>query len=577
MRKKLKQSFSLFFALVLTFTVILTGCSKEGVKTEEVKQVDSLGTEKSDTKELYTIQVLTRSQVANVVQNSSETPIFKIIKEKFNIEFELIPTSENIKEQLNMMLAGGNYPEIIRLEDQDTVDKYITAGALLPLDPYLDNSPNFKEFYKDSIDLWRLSGGDGKLYNWNIYMPQDLANFPENNDILVRRDVLEEAGWPNILSADDYVKLLGDFIKKHPETDGQKNVGMTAPFGESWGMAGIAPIMYEKGGYLQLANGAVIWNDPDKKFEDMIKNDYTKESFQFFNKLYRAGALDLESFTDKLDQVGEKINSGRALASWYCRWLASGANQGFEKSGKTDLQYILLPIKSPKQIANNEKRTVRLATNRPFDTVAITKNAKYPERIMELVDWIASDEGQILVQSGIEGIHYTRVNGKRVPTEEFKNSVASDPDYWYKQGFSIVDMLGYAAASSKVDGQPYDLLKDVNTTDELLPQGVTDAYKAMGWENSMQWWTDNAEGVTVGVAASVSVNPSTELGALEARITDLRIKYSSQLMMAKSDEEFETIYNTLLEEHGKLQPEKVVDEYNRLYAEGMEELAKMTK
>ncbi len=570
--------------IFLTSTVTgLTACSGQGkepagnLSTGPAEgQASSQNAGNTEEKPLYVIPVFGN---ANLIKRSDETPVYQKIKEKFNIVFEMIPGVGDYKEKLNLMLAAGDYPELLRLEDQDTTDKYIKAGALLPLDPYLDKCPNFVELYKESIPYWRLAAGDGKLYNWNILMPQDLNNFPENNDIAIRSDILEEAGWPNIVSSDDYVSLLSEAIKKHPLTDGKKTLGIVAPFGESWGMAGIGPIMYEKGRYTQVANGAVAWSQPDKKFVDMVANEYTKEGFQFFNKLYRNGVLDRESFTDKMDQVMEKLNSGRALGCWYIRWVASGANSELETAGKANLQYITLPVQSPKQIANNEKRMIMTAVNRPFDTVVITKNAKYPERIMELVDWASSDEGQILLQSGIEGVHYTRnADGKRVPTEEYKKGVTSDKDYLQKQGLgALVGMIGNAACSSTVDGQPYDLGMIPEVKDELLPQRVKDAYKAMGWRNSMQWWQDNAVGVNVGIASGISINPATELGALEAKIADLRLKYSSKIMLAKSDEEFENLYNTLLKEHEKLQPQKVVDEYNRLYTEGIVKLEQYMK
>lgn len=576
MKKSLKRSFSLLMVLILllSFGPFLAACSK---KSNEVTGEKSSETGKSDSKSLYTIKVLADPTVANVIKKSDETPIFKIIKEKFNIVFELIPTSGDPLEKLNLMLAAGDYPEILRIEGQDIEDKYIKAKALLPLDPYLEKASNFKTLYKDSIPFWRLASGDGKLYNWNILMPQDIINFPENNDIIIRSDTLEEAGWPAIVSSDDYVKLLADAIKKHPETDGKKTIGLVAPFGEPWGMAGIAPIMYEKGRYMAIANGAVIWDQTDKKFTDMIKNDYTKEGFQFFNKLYRAGVLDKESFTDKMDQVVEKVNSGRALGCWYTRWLAPGANIILEKAGKSNLEYLTLPVQSPKQIANKEKRMITTAVNRPFDIVCITKNAKYPERIMELVDWASSDEGQILLNSGIEGVHYTRVDGKRVPTEAYKNGLKDDKDYGAKQGFGIVSLIGNAATSSKIDGQPFNLTMDPKVLDELLPQRVRDSYKAMGWKDSMQWWKENAVGVNLGLVSGISVNPATELGALEAKIIDLRVKYSAKLMQAKSDQEFESIYNTLLQEHEKLQPQKLVDEYNTLYAKGVVNIKQFMK
>ncbi|MFV0353352.1 MAG: hypothetical protein ACK5JF_13765, partial [Oscillospiraceae bacterium] len=47
-----------------------------------------------------------------------------------------------------------------------------------------------------------------------------------------------------------------------------------------------------------------------------------------------------------------------------------------------------------------------------------SKDFKYADRVLEMMDWLASDEGTEFVRDGIEGIHYTVVNGEKVFNEE---------------------------------------------------------------------------------------------------------------------------------------------------------------
>ncbi|NLB37936.1 MAG: extracellular solute-binding protein, partial [Clostridiales bacterium] len=267
--------------------------------------------------ELYTVQLFNSNAIK--LPRWSDTPVGKVILEKFNFDVELIPPpAGDNKEQLGLMLAAGNYPEIVNLQDQDIANKYISAGALLPLDPYLDQMPNFTEWYKDSIPFWRWAAGDGNLYNWNIQIPQDQAVFPENNDILVRTDALEQQGWKLPVSTKEWVAFLKAAKEAFPTTpDGEPTIGMAVPFGESWGIAGIAPILYEKGVGIQISNGSIFYDAAIDTFVDMFTHPDTKESFAFFNELYREGLLDEESFTDKGDQVLAKLTSGRALSAWY--------------------------------------------------------------------------------------------------------------------------------------------------------------------------------------------------------------------------------------------------------------------
>ena len=149
------------------------------------------------TEEEYDIQIIVSS--AQTHSRSDETPIGKYIKDKFNIVFEYLPVNDNSEKQ-SLMLATGDYPEIIRLEGGDMVQDYIDADALVCLDDYIASSTNFKTRYAEQIPYWRASSKDGKIYTWNRYVPADLTNVPDVLDIGVRTDMLEQQGWPNLVS-----------------------------------------------------------------------------------------------------------------------------------------------------------------------------------------------------------------------------------------------------------------------------------------------------------------------------------------------------------------------------------------
>ncbi|MFD0715562.1 extracellular solute-binding protein [Paenibacillus sp. GCM10027626] len=531
-------------------------------------------------KEEYVIKMLTQSP--NAVKRSDESAIGKIIKEKFNIVFEYVQSPGNMTDKLNLMLAGGDYPEIVAIQDNQTFDKYARSGALLPLDDFVKAAPEFKERYKVQIPLWKMGGPDGKLYKWESFVPIDFENNVEVSDIGVRIDTLKEQGWPNLLSTDDYIRFLKQALQDHPTTNGQKTIGMVVPFAEPWGMQGIATAMYEKGGRYSTAAGnmGVLWKHVDQKFEDTMTNEYVKESLAFFNKLYREGILDKDSFTDKMDQVQEKLNSGRALSVWYTTWGLLGASKGLIEAGNPELQYINMPIRSMTQVERNEKRQIRVEDSRSSSIYAITKNAKHPERILELLGWAATEEGRILLQSGIEGEHYTIVDGKRVPTESFKKML-TDAEVQKSSGLGMpgigqFDFLGYVYTNAP-DGVPYSMYLDPKTQDELqLTAEMRDAYAQLGWKNSKDYFLRTGEAAYTGISATIAIDSTSELGALHQRMVDFRVKNSAKLIVEpKSDEEFESLYQTVIEEYAKLNPQSVVDEYNRLYQEKQAQLAQL--
>ncbi|MBP1988815.1 extracellular solute-binding protein [Paenibacillus eucommiae] len=560
--------------IILVFVMACSSSTKtpDSSASPGGKDSTSTPTGSHSTKKEYTIKVL--SQVKGQIKRSDETKIGRIIKEKFNIVFEFVQTSGNYADKLNLMLAGGDYPEIVSIKDNDTFDKYVRAGALLDLEDFVKNTPDFAERYSKQIPLWRLSAFDGKLYKWEAGVPVDFKNNVEVLDVGVRIDALKQQGWPNLLSTDDYIKFLKKALEDNPTTNGQKTLGMVVPFAEPWGMQGIGGIMYEKGGRYSTAAGnlGVIWNQVEGKYEDYMKNEYVKESIEFFNKLYREGILDKDAFTDKGDQVSEKLNSGRVLSLWYVVSGITETNQGLITAGQPELQYINMPVRSMKQMERNEKRQIRVEDTRPFAIFAITKNAKHPERIEELLAWAASEEGRILLQSGVEGDEYTIENGKRVPTDAYKK-LLHDADAARSIGFGLFTFLG-DVYSNAPDGVPYSMSLDPMIQDELiLTPGMKDAYTQLGWANSKEYFLETGEAAPTGIAGTISIDTTSALGALHQKIVDFRTKNFAKLIITpKSDEEFEQLYQSIISEYEKLKPETIVDEYNRLYKEKQAQL-----
>lgn len=564
-----KASISRLIALTLVLCMVLgvlTACGGDSTSSDnsEKSAVNSNDTQSND---LYKIQIL--SDPLKSVKTSSDTEIGKVLKEKFNVEFEFIPLTGDSREKQNLMLASGDYPEIVRLEGNDMVNKYVSAGALVPLDEYLPEAKNFTERYKEQIPYWRVAAPDGKLYKWEMLVPQDFAATPEINDIGVRTDALEKQGWPNLVTEDDWFNFLKTAMEQMPETNGQKTIGMVIPFAESWGPALTAFI--EKGGkYVdEGTNDAVIWNQIDQRWEEVFTTKEIIDNYRWFNKLYRAGILDPDCFTDTLDQVRDKVTSGRALSMWYVIWEIGGANVELTSAGHSEMQYIHMPIRSNAQVAANEKRLIRVETTRPFDSIAITKNAKDPERIFKMLDWCVSDEGQKLIRSGVEGKQYNIVDGKRVPTDDFINSSNTDTLYSEKVGLGLFNFLGACKLKAN-DGISYDMSVEPAYADILaLTDRQKEAYQKLGWKTSSDYWLKVGESAPNGLTGTCSLDPSSEEGKINEKFNAFRIQVAAKLITA---EDFDSTLKEVMEQYNKLDIKKVVDKYNQILAENKAKL-----
>lgn len=518
-----------------------------------------------ETPEEWVIKVLA-SPLATI-SRSDETEIGKVIKEKFGIVFEYLPLTGDQKEKQNLLLATGDYPEVISLQGNDMYNKYVKAGALVCLDDYIENSVNFKTYYEEQIPYWRNTSSDGKIYKWEFQCPQDFEVDPEFLDIAVRTDLLEQQGWPNLVTEDDWFAFLEKALADNPQTNGERTIGLTFPMAESWGPS-LAVIMSEKGGITvdQGTNDVVIWDQTKQCWIEMWKNEDAIETLRWFNKLYKAGLLDPDIFTDTGDQTSQKCVTGRAAAVWYTTWSAFGANPTLISGGNEDMQYIHLPIRSNKQYEAGLKRECRVETTRQFNTCAITTACKDPERFFNLVEWCLSDEGQILLQSGIEGEQYIiNDEGKREPTREYVDGTLNDPYYHEKVGFNLCCEILPKRKQLGDDGIAYALSSDAHYKDELfLTERQKEAYKALGWSNSTEYWIETSQIAPSGLAGACVLESGTDMAKLDEKFLTWAPTAYTKLIIA---DDFEATYAKLTQDYDSKNFGAVCDEYNRMLEE----------
>ena len=490
---------------------------------------------------------------------STDTKIGQIIKEKFNIVFNLTSYSGNYDEQVALMLSGQSYPEIVRLRGNEEIQTYAKAGALLDLEELANEcgATDFLEYHKDTIKLAKISSGDGHLYTWEYDSPQVALS----SDIWIRSDVLEAAGWPQLLTEDEWIDVLKLGMEKFPETNGQPTIGITLPGGEGYGVQGIMPILYEKGGYTAMGgNNSVIYNDKEDNYEDYFQNKYVKSSLRFFNRLYQEGLLDPECFSDLSSQTNEKAVAGRALALWYTGgWYVKASNNAFIEAGHPEMCYVEMPVMAQEQIDNGETRHFRELQNYTFQSMAITKNAKHPERIMELLNYFSSDEGQILLGWGIEGEHYTVEDGIRTPTQDLLDKYHEDPTYLKSEGIGSLKFLGLSKGMDST-GQYYQMTDSKSFKLDTLSDRAKEVYSHYGWE--IQNDRFDTEFIPSGVVETVSLDPTSPEAKFEQQIIDFRNKATVEIVMS---DDFEGTYNRKLEEYKKLGAESIVDTYNQIY------------
>ena len=91
--------------------------------------------------------------------------------------------------------------------------------------------------------------------------------------------------------------------------------------------------------------------------------------------------------------------------------------------------------------------------------LALTKNCEDPVKAIEMIDYLFSEEGARLLNSGVEGVHWEVVDGVPQMTKEYRDGVAANATYAQSEGFAYTKLSGLSSSQILSDGYPASLLK----------------------------------------------------------------------------------------------------------------------
>jgi len=356
-----------------------------------------------------------------------QDPVSKKITEATGVSLAIDRPVGGDTQAIPLMIASGEYPDLIYAKGDLTM--LIESGAVIPLDDLIEKyGKNMKTLYGDQLVRLRNSTEDPHIYQAGTY-DVHTAKWETDGSLQIQHAVLKELGYPKMETLDDYERALKAYLAKHPTINGQKTIGLSLLI-DTWQW------------YIDLSNPAnyIIgypddgqWIVDQRTFEASYKFLYPGMDiyYKWLNKMYAEGILDPESFTQKEDVWKAKIASGRVLGIAYPLWGYADARASLIADGMPERTYAYLPIVSGPG--------VKSALLKDFGFgggwgIAISSSCKDPERAFEFIDWMCSEEAQILTNWGIEGVNYDVVDGKRVQKPADIAMQSADPDYGKKTG-----------------------------------------------------------------------------------------------------------------------------------------------
>ena len=513
--------------------------------------------------------------------NYPDNPVAQDIKGKTGVTIQYV---EADKDKFQVLVAGGDLPDIIRADAVNDGKQLIDGGVIIPLDDLLaSNGANIMRDIPTTIEyskkLW--SFGTGKVYFLPPQIRTSESNLSYDNTVgtQIRWDYYKEIGAPAIKTTDDLLNVLAQIQQKHPTTaDGKKVYGVSS--WSDWGpYVYVQPLFDFTGdgpsGYSEALIGPPYQISPYPKamYTDADSNYWKMVEFEY--KARKMGLLDPDALTQKNDDFMAKCTSGQIIYTW-ATWIEGNFNAENAKNG---IGYMNIPIEG------GYSYSVSTVYPNPIGwkdkAYAISKNCKTPDRAMDFLNYIFSYEGARTMYSGIEGTHWTMRDGVPTLTAETIKLLADGGENWTKTGITLdSNLLGFTGNSiNPADNRPVDLFQTPeNYKARLNPleKDFCDYYKVaypgelftkMTADGKMNKYPPMDVKDFTDARVKVMAPTPDDIKKIEAKLYDTAMTVAAKAILAKSDEEFSSIKAQAIADFQAAGDKTVLDWYTQAVKE----------
>lgn len=357
------------------------------------------------------------------------------------ITFE-IPPLTGYKERLQLMLASGDYPDLVFFPATND-PSFLNAmkdGVILPVNDYIKNTKNLEKYsYDTSWDALKVNQ-DNKIYG----IPR--TSVTRNDAYWVRKDWLKNVGITipdnSEVTIDQFTDILRKFTKNDPDKNGKNDTyGFAVNANAKKVLDPVLSGTFGQTGWTKTSGGKYEYMDP---IYDTTSDAY-KKSLSYTNMLYKEGLLDPDAATNDGTKARERFWKG-----------ITGVFPGFagHYNWHTDEMRKLNPnVELTYVFVKDDKGQVKgggYATGL-WGFWAVMKGSKNPQKAVEFLDAYLSDDTWPTVSDGFEGSDYKVDNGQKValpntPTAFVRKNTmrrANDIDFFITVGMdkNVKDLI----------------------------------------------------------------------------------------------------------------------------------------
>ncbi len=430
----MKKLSSKFFLLLIVGILLLTACSKKSeVSSSREKPKDAPDTWIAD----RTIKGLVFESDGDVSPEMNPE-IAAELKKKTGITLELQGiTVEDSTEALTSGLAAGDLPDFIAYylnnsgrPEMQILLKGAREGMFTDLTPMLKDTKIYSKYFKDGYlpkdtkdNIMFRDEFKGASYFVHMSIPREPGTVTRKyvGGPYILKDIVDQLGInPAEIDTTDKLRELAEKIKAGNFKD--VNGKPITPIGPTaWGGADRDFIFNDL--VWSGDSGEKFLKDKDGKIKHESQTDYGLKRVNFVRGLLNDGLLHPEFFTMEENKAKEGIvNKSFGIVADMHNYVVQN----------NDMKYVPL---GPVNTAEG-KYQMQLNYKSGYAGWSIPSTTEHPEDIVKLADFLASREGKLLSQYGIEGRDYTLdEKGNPIVKKEILDLKENDPAAAAKLGF----------------------------------------------------------------------------------------------------------------------------------------------
>jgi putative aldouronate transport system substrate-binding protein len=539
----------------LVFALVFAGCSSNG-NSENANKSNEGNTKTEDSGTQAPSKAVWFSTVDfwNPPATWSTDPktVQGAITEKTGLTFEFNIPAQDGDTKLNLMLVSGNsFPDVITITNDVLIKKLIEADKVWELDEFLKkydpDSHLLSDFPADVKET--IISRDGGFYAYpshinsedarSVYPPSgqfyvDLIDYGSNSGILVNGNLLKEAG----LTLDD-IKTEAGLLAAYEKIKGMNLTVDGAP---------VIPLLVDgKGfqdptlGFLQDSFGAMPV-DKDGNYRDKLLAPETKEALSFLYKAQLGGYFEPGQMTVDNAAVKADIASGRVFT-----FIGNTANTSFQLNDYWTSSGPILSEQGTTPVLAKDQRA-----GGGWMKTFISKTTAEPEKLAKWLSFMTSKEGMMLHIYGFEGVHYNLDGeGHLVKTEQGLKEAAE----YMTTGLSAFWPFHHTTFSYGTQQAP---------TEETDKEAVT--------ANRVQAAYGKSEETEIFNSAAFNLPAdlfpaSSALANNEVQIKAYKEAQIAKIILAKSEADFNKLYDEMITQLKKLGIEELDKERNKYVQE----------